>query len=531
MFKIPYTTLADKVKGKVPVHCKPGINPVLTMEEEALLVKWILHTSNCGFPITKSKLCDSVQMLMQKLKRENPFTDGRPGNKWYASFMKRHPEIASAVQNLTSSSSAITDQKIKNWFSEVNNYLKTNNFDDALLDPKRIFNCGEISFFLCPKGDDKVLLRNRQKCMDEKDCITTLIMCRANGDLPPPMIVHPCKRITASIALKSPSEWAIGRSESGLITRENFFEYIANIFLPWLRKSNVPLPILLFVDGHSSPLSMPLSDLCSQNGLIVISFLPNSTRFLQPLDVGMFHLLKKEWKKVMTNWRKENDETNVRKEDFAPLLDRVFNNLKDSLPIIIPDAFKTCGIHPFTPDNIQFNEFSSHMVEKQPLNQEPNWEENTNTTELEKFLLRFEQRLGDKIEIFKSSGEEWNGDVADKNLFYYWRSIKLDITSTVKVQENGEGNIDESNGSIQTNTKTTNEDDHLRDIPSPFREVLFWPSKTKINLDQNPEDEEKVPPVVTSPVWKEHYKQKEAKRLEVSKAKKRKQKVRQKKKK
>ncbi len=82
-FRIPRSTLSEKHSGKLPTEYRMGPPTILSPEEEALLVKWIFHVGDVGFPISKDQLLDSVQLLLNKSKRKTIFTDNRPGRKWY----------------------------------------------------------------------------------------------------------------------------------------------------------------------------------------------------------------------------------------------------------------------------------------------------------------------------------------------------------------------------------------------------------------------------------------------------------------
>lgn len=227
-YGVPRTTLLDKVKGRVPVERKIGADTVLTKEEENLLVKWIFHVSQCGFPITKQQLIDSVQILVKNLDRENNFNNGRPGRKWYEGFLNRHADVSTRVsQNLTNARSNVSEDKIRRWFLEITNYLIEHNYYEITNDPTRLFNCDETAFFLSPKND-KVLVKKGEKAVytfinnDEKECLTTLVTCNADGKVLPPMIIYKYKRIPKHIADKVPDTWGIGRSESGWMTGETF---------------------------------------------------------------------------------------------------------------------------------------------------------------------------------------------------------------------------------------------------------------------------------------------------------------------
>jgi hypothetical protein len=200
---------------------------------------------------------------------------------------------------------------LRSWFQTVNSYFNDNNLNDVITDASRIFNCDESAFFLAPK-ENCVLAKKGEKTVyncinnDEKECLTTLIMACTDGTLPPPMIVFDYKRIPLNLVRTMPKEWEIGKSESGWMTGEVFFEYIANVFLPWLKQKNATFPVVLYVDGHYSHLTLSLSEHCRKNQIILIALFLNSTHLIQPLDVAVFRPLKHAWKKAVHNWRINN---------------------------------------------------------------------------------------------------------------------------------------------------------------------------------------------------------------------------------
>lgn len=123
---------------------------------------------------------------------------------------------------------------------------------------------------------------------DEKECLTVLVTGSAAGAVPPPTVLFKYKRIPGEIAENFPKEWGLGKTESGWMTAEAFFEFMADIFHPWLLKKNIKLPVFMFVDGHKSHLSLQLSKFCETNGIILVALYPNATHLLQPMDVAVF---------------------------------------------------------------------------------------------------------------------------------------------------------------------------------------------------------------------------------------------------
>ncbi|KAJ3658623.1 hypothetical protein Zmor_010352 [Zophobas morio] len=137
-------------------------------------------------------------------------------------------------------------------------------------------------------------------------------MTNACGMVAPPMVMFSYQRIPRSIVQEMPRKWGLGRSDNGWMTGESFFEYVANVWFPWVKENKIELPILLFLDGHSSHLTMALSDFCFSNEIELIALYPNATHILQPLDVALFRPLKSAWKKVVHQWRIENNGSRLK---------------------------------------------------------------------------------------------------------------------------------------------------------------------------------------------------------------------------
>jgi len=158
------------------------------------------------------------------------------------------------------------------------------------------------------------------------------------------------KRLPQDIINSVPENWGVGHSDSGWMKSETFYEFIANIFYPFLLENKIKLPVILFVDGHKSHLTYQLSQLCSDFNIILIALYPNSTRILQPADVAAFRPLKSGWKKGVFKWRKNQNNLNkaVSKKDLAPILDQV---IKETLnPSILKNGFKACDLYPWNPN-------------------------------------------------------------------------------------------------------------------------------------------------------------------------------------
>lgn len=577
MHSVPRVTLMYKSSGRLPVECRMGPSTVLTPKEEDLLEKWILSLAKVHHPVTKEQLLDSVYLIIQESKRPNPFANSRPGRKWYDSFMKRHPNISERVaQNLTPARENVCELQLRQWFREIEEYLKSKNLFEITTDPRRVFNSDESAFFLQPKGD-KVLAKKGDKSVynagtnDEKENLTVLVTASAAGEFAPPMIIFKYERIPSHIALSVNKSWGIGRSESGWMCGSTFYEYVTNVFVPWLDKQKIERPILLFIDGHVSHMTLHLSQFCSNNGIELFALYPNSTHLIQPMDVAVFKPLKQFWRKSVRDWHLKNHGKKLRKENFGNIFENALSNITKET---IQNGFKRCGLCPFNVENVKF---SNIAISSENTKQEMYIKESLAV--LEKFIT------SEKLNNFRRNfNADWSGNIEDTSLFNVWATMKKrtmigieeevnivrQITSEIttnqvdeiadqsnnpRISENQNSNSrdmeyfhDSSEpgssrlNSGQMNSKVNFADSQVtplkeislnlvnnisplnlsslkQQVPTPFKKALFWPEEIGSNKKRK---REKIPSAITSEVWQEYHKKKEMEKKNKLEAKERK---------
>ena len=115
VYGIPRSTLNDKLRGKTPIETTQGPSPILTTEEEDMLVEWAKTMNAIGYGRTKNDVLDKVQEIIQSSEphRKNPFKGGRPGKDWWKGFLRRHPRLSlRSPRQLEKTATAWTH---KNW--------------------------------------------------------------------------------------------------------------------------------------------------------------------------------------------------------------------------------------------------------------------------------------------------------------------------------------------------------------------------------------------------------------------------------
>lgn len=183
----------------------------------------------------------------------------------------------------------------------------------------------ESAFFLCPKSDRVLAIKGQKNVYEvsaanEKENLTVLVNVNAAGLVAPTLIVYPGQRLPQALKLNVPNDWIISKSENGWITGQVFYEYFVNYFYKWLIQENVEFPVIVFLDGHKSHITYHLSQFCSSNKIVLIALPPNCTRIMQPLDVAVFHPLRRGWVDAVHSWWMTNGGERLTKYNFAPML-------------------------------------------------------------------------------------------------------------------------------------------------------------------------------------------------------------------
>ncbi|CAK1584718.1 unnamed protein product [Parnassius mnemosyne] len=359
---VPRTTL--RVYKHKPGHkTSLGPSPILTLEE-AILEDWIISSARKGFPKNKDNILDSVQKFLIDNPRPNPFLNNRPGIGWLKAFLKRHPRLSIRTsEGVTKASSCVSEKDIRGCFDEIRQYAEEKGLTEILNQPNRVFNADETNFRICQSTGLVVAEKGSKNVYNiensnAKESITALLMSSAAGGICCPFIVYPYQRLPEKICESLPEEWGIGKSENGWMTAEVFYEFIANVFHPYLVSKSVEFPVILYVDGHKTHLNYHLSQLCTHLKIELIALYPNATRIIQPTDVSAFRLLKVGWRKYLKKRQLLNQNKGITKQNFAHILNEVLAaSLRPDILVIRRNGFKACGICPFDPNAINYSKY------------------------------------------------------------------------------------------------------------------------------------------------------------------------------
>ena len=238
------------------------------------------------------------------------------------------------------------------WFTDLKDYMNTETNDHTIWsNPRRWYNADEIGFPLCPKGGKVHAMKGSsnvyQVTSSDKTQITVLACISASGCYVPPLIVFAGQRFSYN-PLEGFEDAVMGRSETGWMDSELFKTWLSDVFVKHLNEKVEPRPVVLFVDGHSTHLTMEASDICLENGIVLYCLLEHASHIMQPCDLRLFGPLKEHWRQATRSYSYENIGEAMTNSTFA----RVFRKAWEKSADYAIKGFRDSGLFPFAPSKV-----------------------------------------------------------------------------------------------------------------------------------------------------------------------------------
>lgn len=428
LYNIPRTTLYFKLSGGRPEEfCRPGPPAILGLDVETKIERWLLDNYKRGFPLSKNGLMYSVKKIIETypehVRHKLPFKNNMPGRKWFASFKCRHPKIVEKLgEHKYLAKMTITDAKVRAWFSKAKALIEEEGATDALSNPKRVFYMDEMCLYVSSRGD--LLFTDKRKAIynishNYIDNVTILFAANATGNFVPPAAVYKINDESHQSRNTVPPHWGVARTKTGWMNCESFYEYITNVFYPYLQKSNVEFPVIVFLDSNFTCTSLPLSIFCEEHGIILLSTLPKIVHFLQPLH-GFFTLIRTVWKNELNEWLNERNEENESTEcQIPPLVDCILE--KKIFESTVVDGFRLSKLYPF--------EMKPDEGKEEPLLPPPSTNTDTgrqcdcNFSVIEYIESKIPPEVLNKFHACKIKDTPWQGYVGYSALYDLWTEV------------------------------------------------------------------------------------------------------------
>lgn len=347
-FGIPRRTILNKVNK---VHSKSvGGQTKLTDEEEEKLVNVLIASADYGSPMTKMDVKVLVYKYLEKNSRTYLFGGKLPSDTWVDGFLNRHrlKLTIRTTQNIKKVRAEKGLQEMEQFFDNLRETLKN-------VPPSNILNFDETNLSDNP-GTSKCVFRRGVKHPERilnntKSCISVMFTASAAGTCLPVYVVYKSTNLYSEWLEGGPDGTRYSCSKSGWFDTASFEDYFNTIIVPWAKQN--PGPKVVIGDNLSSHINVEVVELCQKHDIRLVFLPPNSTHLTQPLDVAYFGPLKREWKKILLDYKFKNPgQTTLNKKHFPKLLTQLLENMKHREKNNILSGFRATGIWPLNPRNV-----------------------------------------------------------------------------------------------------------------------------------------------------------------------------------
>ena len=133
-YRVPRSTLHDRISGKVQCGARSGLSLYLTEQEENELEDFLCNCARVGYARTRLQVLALIQHVVREKGLNVTVTNG-----WWESFKRRHPKVklrtaeAVAYARIVSSSPAV----LHYYYDLLESTLEENGLTDK---PCQIFN-------------------------------------------------------------------------------------------------------------------------------------------------------------------------------------------------------------------------------------------------------------------------------------------------------------------------------------------------------------------------------------------------------
>ncbi|XP_053389361.1 uncharacterized protein LOC128552359 [Mercenaria mercenaria] len=301
--------------------------------------------------------------------------------------MNRHPEISlRSPRQLGKERAVIKPEHVEKWFTDFESFIKDTVPDPViLLDPTRLYNADETGFSMCPKTGHVLGLRGAKSVYNitasDRSQITVMAGMSAAAHYLRPMIVFAGQRFTRNM-LEGFDDAVLGRSENGWMDSELFVMWLKTVFIPDIEERQVKKPVILFVDGHKTHMTIEASDVCKDNGIILYCLLEHASHLMQPCDLRLFSSLKETWKSSLREWQIDHVGQYVTKFEFAAIFKKAWVNASKVENAV--NGFRDAGLFPLDKDKVlKTDKFQTSILFRQKESKSNETEDNRTTEQTE----------------------------------------------------------------------------------------------------------------------------------------------------
>jgi hypothetical protein len=331
-----------------PASCK------LTQTEESTLVQWVLSMDQRGLAPTQDVVRQMANLLLQKRSQNQDNPPLTVGQHWVYNLVQRHKALKSQYNRKYDYQRAKCEDPsiIRPWFELVYNTIEKYGILDT-----DIYNFDETGFQMGVISTAKVITgverSNRPVSIQpgNREWVTAIDCICADGYSLPPVIIFEGKVHQSTWYTNNtlPADWVIGVSENGWTNDVLGLTWLKNVFEKHTVQRTRGVYRLLILDGHGSHLTPEFDLFCTEHRIIALCMPPHSSHLLQPCDVSLFAVLKRQYGQQIQGYIRRG-VNHIDKQDFLQAY--FIAHTEAASTANIQSGFAATGLVPYNPERV-----------------------------------------------------------------------------------------------------------------------------------------------------------------------------------
>ena len=339
---IPRSTLRDRNTTTLPHHEAADYLQRLPTVVENRLADWVLTQESLGRGVTHAQIKVFGQKLLTLQGDHLPL-----GKHWIARFLARHPVLKTKKQIYVDSIrvNCACSEVIQPWFQKLEiPAIKA-------IPPSQRWNMDETGI-MEGYGLNGLIVGNAEKRKVQgkqpgSRTWTSIIECiSATGVKTKALVIYKGKSVQQQwfpSQLDVFDQWHFTATDNGWTTDNTALKWLEKVFIPQTEPRDGSARLLI-LDGHGSHETTDFLWRCLEHNIYLLFLLAHISHVLQPLDLTVFSILKRAYRKELQKLSSLLDSVPIGKRNFLLCYQKA--RQESITPSNIKAGWRTSGLWP-----------------------------------------------------------------------------------------------------------------------------------------------------------------------------------------
>ncbi|EMT73018.1 hypothetical protein FOC4_g10001867 [Fusarium odoratissimum] len=340
-YAISRGSLRNRQKGGTNARDAQIERQKLSEDQEEFLIEWILNEEAAARAPTKKNIRLFGNLI---LKYDNQ--DQQLGNHWVNRFLTRHPDIKTKLSRSVDAvrTRETTEEPLERFYKLLARQMEEKNVGAGSL-----HNIDEHGVAEGETKKGKVIGSSYTPYSvisksDSRTWVSIIECISAAGRWIKPTVIFTGENLQGQWFDDPPyPDWSFVCTETGWSNSHIFYLWFRDNFLPETAVEPGQWRILI-LDGHKSHITVEIMYLAWINKVQLLYLPPHSSHATQPLDVGIFGILKRFFHEETEQYATFEARSPIQKRWFIRAYE--IARLKALTSINIRHAFRGAGIYP-----------------------------------------------------------------------------------------------------------------------------------------------------------------------------------------